>query len=215
MKKVLLGLALFGCCAQLNALGAQYSDLLNAEPQKATKTVYGPANYTNVSFEGLLKVMGPLTADNLSADVLEIYGPAEIKNSKNIGSATIMGPLTAINSTFSGDTIVNGNITTEKTTFKELLSTNGTDVQVVLEDTQAQDITIRVLGTNVKKTKDGIIATYLFSTKDEPEGTQVILKGNTVVEGTIKFVDGKGRVVVEDTARHTGTVIGAEEDERE
>ena len=197
MKKLITGLTILACTGVV---------------QLDAKTVFGPATYSDKSVKESLKIMGPLTADKFTAqEEVKVHGPATLKDS-TIHSIEIMGPLTAKNTTFASFVTAQGNVTAQGSTFKELLETSGNSVLVELEDTQAKDITVNVQETGTKKTKGGYISSFFYSSKKDEEGTRVVLKGNTVVDGTITFVGGKGKVIIEGNAKHTGTVIGAKED---
>ncbi len=208
---------------------------LTGDGLKAPKIdVYGPADLTNSQI-GSAIIRGTLSAQGSTLKgETKVSGPAELVQS-TMEEATIRGPLSAQGSTFTDPITVYGNVETsgftekdegilttkkvKRTIFKDELSVYGTNVKVELEDTSAKDITVDSEGTSTSSQKPGVFSRIFTWSSDEPqkvevteetdsEGPRVILKGNTVVTGTISFIGEAGTVEIEGKARHTGDVIG-------
>lgn len=172
-----------------------------------TEKIMGPGSYTNKTFDAL-EVMGPLTGKRLKASTIDIYGAASLSEGSEIGSATIRGPLLATQATFSDAVDVHGNIQATDSTFKGDLNTEGNDVRVVLENSSAQAINLTGIAGTQKSTGGSVWSTFFSSSKKEPQGSRVILRGKkTSVAGPIEFITTEGKVVLEDNASYAGKII--------
>ena len=176
------------------------------------KTIMGPGKFSGETITTPLKVMGPITANKLTAKDIEGFGPATFTNKSTVGSIEIHGPLTAQDSTFNGWAQVYGPVTAESSTFNDDITVKGHDVLVKLTDTKTKNITINIAKSGVTKKSGGF--SFLYTT-EKPKGTRVVLKGNTIVDGSIRFRGGEGVVIKDETAQITGTVFGAKKEEND
>lgn len=173
----------------------------------ATETVMGAAAYTDKTFDSL-EIMGTLTGSRLKASTIEVYGPTNLKGSV-IGTAIILGPLTAQDTVFNGAVEAHGTIQAVDSTFKDTLSTDGTEIEVSLENSAAETISITGIKSGIQKSSSGTSVSYVSGTKKkEADGMRVILKGKkTVVTGPIEFINEPGTVILSDNATFNGHII--------
>lgn len=173
----------------------------------ATETVMGAASYTDKTFDSL-EIMGTLTGLRLKASTIEVYGPTNLKGSV-IGTARILGPLTAQDTVFNGAVEAHGAIQAVDSTFKDTLSTDGTEIEVLLENSTAESMSITSMKSRIQKSSHGISVSYVSGTKKkEADGMRVILKGKkTLVAGPIEFINEPGTVILSDNATFNGHII--------
>jgi cytoskeletal protein CcmA (bactofilin family) len=151
--------------------------------QLQADTLYGSASYHDQNFKDSLTVYGTFEGKKLETKAITIYGSADIDDSLIKGKITTYGELEIDNTTCQKEVEVFGFLEGEKTQFnKKIIAYR----DVTLQDSTTVDIHI----------------------KDKEKPATIILKGSTLVEGSIKFDSGKGEVIIKDKAQVTGKVIG-------
>jgi hypothetical protein len=180
----------------------------------ATERIMSAASYTDKTFDSL-EVMGTLTGSKLKASSIKVYGPTNLKESV-IGTARILGPLTAQDTLFNGPVEAHGTIQAVDSIFKDTLSTDGEEIELSLENSSAESISITRMKSGIqKKTNNGSVSYVSGIKKKEADGMGVILKGKkTHVAGPIEFIGETGTVTLEDDATFTGEVINGKIEKR-
>lgn len=132
-----------------------------------------------------------------------ILGEAKVSGSVDaedvsVGAAKISGSLSIKNSTISGPVKVGGGLDAKKTTFNDIIDVSSN--KMVFSDSSTHSITVRK--TNSSFTLFG------WSPFDVQKEQVVELRDGTMVNGSITFESGQGKVYVYGNSKITGTVKG-------
>lgn len=171
-----------------------------------TKTINGIGIFSDETITVPLKVFGPIKAKALEATTIEGFGPASFTNNSHVGDITIHGPLTITDSSVMGKAKVFGSIKATNATFSDSLQATGSDIEIELTNTTVEDITITIQQPGITK-KRGFFSFFYSSTP--PKEPRVLLRGTTLVKGSITFLGGQGTVSKDDGAEIKGIVHGA------
>lgn len=150
-----------------------------------TTRVNGNAEFKNSKFQSLT-VNGKLNFKDLTVSgLVKINGTA---NGKNIecDRLIVYGNLEGYKIKVNGESILVGYFNVYDSVFKELNVHSG---KISLTNTSTNNIVIKTLKNKIKQ--------------------QLILKGQTIVNGDVIFESGSGEVLLDSQAKITGQIIGS------
>ncbi len=221
-KSIIGFLAIIFCSTQLYATAP------------VSQTMSGVINLSDVTY-GDLKVLGTLEADTLQANSLDVTGTLEAKHLKVANGVVSLGPAD-LEKIEVGSLNVNGHLNLDKAMIKNKLTVQG-DAEI--ESVEVKDVDVKgtlkadkikvsgdfvIIGAfeaedsnfnNIVATSNEVIledvnATSIFIKQDKAFGKQkLILKGKTVISGTITF-EKPGVVEVKSKKVSIGNVENAE-----
>lgn len=164
--------------------------------------VKGPVSLKNVRVEKDMTIYGPLKADTIEAKKITVYGPLEIDHSK-MTALEIYGPLEIEDSSVDKGVVVRGSFEAEEAKFLSVVEVYGSFKSK--ESEFAGDLLIMSESAEFKKSK---CKTIILDDSQTKEGATLTLK-ETTVDGDVTFKSGKGKLVLKDGAKVTGSVTGA------
>ncbi len=199
----------FGKCkiknSQLNTLKVQgRTNIINTSIQGAA-SVQGMTEIANSQLNKL-KVQGKLRiSESIVKGKLKAQGKFQAIQTNFIGQVHTMGHFRAQDAAFQQEVHIVGNIHAYQTSFANTLT--AVTQEIILHDTTTQDVYIKDSKNEIKKWgKKYKFLSFLADKQDEPQ--LVTLSGQTIIQGSITFENGKGMVVLGDGAQIKGEVIG-------
>ncbi len=179
-------MSLIGICSFLSSVHAE--------------TVMGSANYKDKTFTESLKIMGPLSAERITTQDIDVMGPAKLTDAKINGAVTITGPATLVNAEIKAKTKITGPLDANKTRFSEAVHIVGpldaTDTTFLKDVSCYGEAKLRgseVMGDLIVQGNENSSSSYQV-TQSGGQSSTVVHKSTSILDSISEFFFGKPEV---------------------
>lgn len=166
------------------------------------ETVMGPTNYKNKTFTESLKIMGPLSAERITSQDIEVMGPAKLSDAKINGAVHIMGRATFVNVEIEAKTKIRGPLHANKTRFSQVVEIVGplhaadtTFLKDVACYGEAELRGSEVMGDLIVQGNENSSSSYQVAQSGNQSST-VVHRRTSIVDSISEFFFGKPRITV-------------------
>lgn len=179
------------------------TDLNNVKCKSAD--IEGTLTFNEVTVEKKIRIGGSANGNKISCDYLEVDGSFTVTDAKT-NMAVISGSLNATNMSIINNLKLDGPLNANNITVDGYAEIDGT-MNVI--NSKFGDIVLTSANSSITDSTTGNITVRSGSNK-VPQ--QLILKGNTTVNGNIVFAAGNGIVIMDPSVKLNGNMYGCTEE---